>query len=210
MGAMSGPVGVVLAGGRSRRMGRDKALLELAGETLAARAARRLAAVCDEVGLADAGRGSVPGFPSLPDGAGQGPAAGILGAAAAYPGRALLVLACDLPDVPAGLLSLLAAAGASSAAPSGGAADWVVPRWSGGLEPLCSLFGPGALAALEERVLRGEMALHELAATSPLRIRYLDEALLLSCGEPARMFDNLNRPEDFELRRLRPEGELKG
>lgn len=200
-------MGVVLAGGRSRRMGRDKALLELAGETLVARAARRLAAVCGEVALADSGRGLVPGLPSLPDGAGQGPAAGILGAAAAYPGRCLLVLACDLPDVPIGLLSLLATAGAAD---EECAADWVVPRWSGGLEPLCSLFGPGALVALEARVLRGELALHGLAETSPLRIRYLDESLLLSCGEPEVMFHNLNRPQDLERRSRRAEGELKG
>ncbi|HKV11494.1 MAG TPA: NTP transferase domain-containing protein, partial [Thermoanaerobaculia bacterium] len=59
------PVGVVLAGGRSSRMGRDKAGIVLEGETLAARAATRLAAVCPDVAVADAGRGILPGRPSF-------------------------------------------------------------------------------------------------------------------------------------------------
>ncbi|MGH9361785.1 MAG: NTP transferase domain-containing protein, partial [Thermoanaerobaculia bacterium] len=44
-----GVLGVVLAGGASRRLGRDKARLAAGGETLAARAAAKLATVCGEV-----------------------------------------------------------------------------------------------------------------------------------------------------------------
>ena len=78
-----GGVGLVLAGGESRRLGRDKARLD--GAALPRLAAERLAAVCAEVAVADRGRELVPGRPSLPDGVGRGPAAGILGGAAAYP-----------------------------------------------------------------------------------------------------------------------------
>lgn len=188
---MTEAVGIVLAGGRSRRMGRDKTLLELAGETLVSRAARRLAEVCREVAVADAGRGSVPGFVSLPDGPGAGPAAGILGAARAFPGRYLLVVACDLPDLAPGLLSRLA---------QGADADWLLPRWTGGLEPLCAVYGPVVLSHLEARVVQGEMALHALTETSSVRIRYLDEGELCPYGDPAVMFHNLNRPEDLSRR----------
>src|SRR6476659_8186021 len=100
------PVGLVRAGGESRRLGSDKARWDRAA--LPARAAGALAAVCAEVAVADRGRGLLPGRPSLVDGPGRGPAAGILGGAAAYPGRPLLVLACDLPRVPADLLAELA------------------------------------------------------------------------------------------------------
>lgn len=173
-------VGVVLAGGASSRMGRDKALLEIGGETLAAGAARRLGEVCEEVVIADAGRGLLPG--SVPDGPGQGPAAGILGAARARPGERLLVLAVDLPRVPVALMAELARSDA----------DLAIPRWTGGLEPLCALYGPAALAELEERVGRGRLDLRTLAETPGLRVSYLEA--------PGEVFLNLNRPEDLPER----------
>jgi len=186
------PVGVVLAGGASRRMGRDKTLLALsdAGQpaSLPAGTAERLAAVCAEVAVADRGRGLLPGLPSLPDGPGRGPAAGILGAAAAYPGRPLLVLACDLPRVPAALLAELARFEGY---------DWVVPRWAGGLEPLCALYAPAALAALAERAGRGLLAPHRLAEEENLAVRYLEGEDLARFGPPEELFLNLNTPEDL-------------
>src|ERR1700712_2612149 len=64
-GALStGPVGIVLAGGASSRMGRDKTRLALSGGTLPELAARRLAAVCAEVAVADGGRGLLPDLPT--------------------------------------------------------------------------------------------------------------------------------------------------
>lgn len=180
------PVGLVLAGGESRRLGSDKARLE--GAALPAGAVERLAAICAEVAVADRGRELVPGRRSLADGAGRGPAAGILGGAAAYPGRTLLVLACDLPRLPAGLLAELARPEV---------ADWVVPRWEGGLEPLCALYGPAALAALAARVNEGRFALHDLASEPGLAVRYLEGETLRRFGDPEEMFFNLNTPGDL-------------
>jgi molybdopterin-guanine dinucleotide biosynthesis protein A len=190
-GSRSGdPVGLVLAGGASSRMGRDKTRLEAGGLLLPALAARRLAAVCAEVAVADGGRGLLPGLRSLPDGPGRGPAAGILGGAAAYPGRRLLVLACDLPRVPIALLADLAGSRSERF-------DWAVPRWSGGIEPLCALYGPAALAALGRRVERGRLALHALLAEG-LAARVLEGEELARFGEPGEVFLNLNTPEDWE------------
>lgn len=186
--AGSAPVGVVLAGGASSRMGRDKALLVLDGETLVARAARKLAAVAGEVLIADRGRGYLPGYPSVEDGPGEGPAAGLLGAAGARPGRALLALACDLPEVPEALLARLAA---------GGGFDWVVPESERGLEPLCALYGPAALAALARRVGAGRLALNGLAEEPGLRLDRLGARELARFGAGARLFANWNRPEDL-------------
>lgn len=178
------PVGIVLAGGASRRMGWDKALLTVEGRGLPASAAERLAGVCAEVAVADRGRDLLPGLPSLPDGPGRGPVAGILGAAAAYPGLPLLVLACDLPRVPVELLAELA---------TNRLCDWAVPRWERGLEPLCALYAPAALALLAATGLR---APHRLAGED-LAIRYLEGADLERFGPPEEVFLNLNTPEDL-------------
>lgn len=172
-------------------MGRDKAVLEIGGETLAELAARRLGEVCAEVIVADAGRGVLAGSLSVPDGPGKGPAAGILGAARARPGRFLLVLAVDLPRVPVPLLEELARPGFDLRF------DLVIPRWTGGIEPLCALYAPAALAVLEARVGRGRLDLHSLADEPGLAVRWLEEAGIRRFGEPAELFVNLNRPEDL-------------
>ncbi len=201
-GGMVPLTGVVLAGGASSRLGRDKALLIAAGQTLAARAAAKLAAVCPEVVAADAARNLLPGIPSLPDGPGQGPAAGILGAAHARPAHSLLVLACDLPDVPVALLTELAVLGRKASGeknPGGeetGRPDFVVPRWSTRLEPLCAFYGHAALEALARRVARGRFAPHELADEPKLVVRFLEEPDLARFGDPAALFLNLNSPLD--------------
>jgi len=185
------PLGVVLAGGASSRMGTDKASIRWRGRSLAEHAARRLQVACSEVVVADRSRGLVPGVPSVDDGPGRGPAAALLGAAHSAPGRALLALACDLPAVPVSLLEELLRRGARSGA------DWVLPRTVRGIEPLVSLFGPRALAALEEEVRAGRYAPRELLVRGDLRIELIEGEALARHGDPEVLFTNLNHPEDL-------------
>ncbi len=193
------PVGIVLAGGASRRFGRDKATLEIARrqegeagvETLAGWAFRRLAEVCGEVAVADGGRGVLSGGTTLADGPGRGPAAGLLGAARAFPARSLLVLACDLPAVPVQLLAKIAQVAAE------GDFDLVLPRWEEGAEPLAAFYAPKALAALDRRVAAGSYALYDLAEEPGLSVARLSEADLLPFGPPHEIFANVNTPEDL-------------
>jgi len=144
--------------------------------------------VCDDVVVASAGRVLVTGAEHVPDGEGQGPAAAILGAAAHRPGRALLVLACDLPRVPVALLERIAAT----------PGDWVVPRHPGGLEPLCALYRPRAVTALAAQVARGDLALHRLAGDGELAVRYLDPEAIADLGDPRQLFANVNSVADLE------------
>lgn len=183
-------VGVVLAGGASVRMGRDKALLPWQGGTLAGHAQARLATVCAAVLIADRGRGVLPGTRSVPDGPGAGPAAGLMGAAYAVPGRPLLVLACDLPAVPESLLLELVERGAG--------ADLVLPVTTRGPEPLVAWYGPAALAALAVAVARGELALHRLLAEGGLRVTRLEGLELARHGDPAVIFRNVNTEADWQ------------
>lgn len=189
----SPPLGVVLAGGHSSRMGHDKATLRVAGERLVDNAVRRLSAAGLEVIVADGGRGLVSTCASIADGRGRGPIAALLGAAAAFPDRAMLALACDLPWVPVELLAHIASWHRH--------ADWVVPRSAGRLETLCARYGARALGALARRADRGRYALHELSEDAALRIDYLEPAAIERFGSPETVFRNLNTPEDLELAR---------
>ncbi|HWD09331.1 MAG TPA: molybdenum cofactor guanylyltransferase, partial [Actinomycetota bacterium] len=112
---MSGLVlsGVILAGGGSRRMGRDKAVLVYEGEPLVVRVARRLASVCDDVVVASGDGARLgdlgPGLAQVADAlAGAGPLAGIVAGLEAARQALVAVVAVDMPDLDTALLSDLA------------------------------------------------------------------------------------------------------
>ena len=201
-------VGVVLAGGRSTRLGRRKAGLRLpglesdsAGPTLLDWAVTRLAAI-DRVGevviaAGNAGIEAPSTDYSIPvsvgtDGPGSGPAAGVLGAARARPGRNLLVLACDLPLVPVDLLSDLAASGADLAPAATDPGD---PR---SMNPTCALWTPPALERLAARVEEGDNRLYPLTRCAGLRVEPVDAGRF---GDPQDVLLNVNTAADWERAR---------
>src|SRR4051812_45370219 len=131
--------GYVLAGGRSSRMGRDKALLPFRGGGLAESIARsvRLAAGSAVV----VGRAELAGYPAIPDiYPGEGPLGGILTALRHSRAYWNLIVACDMPELtPAFLAELLDAADNADA-------DALLPAGpSGRLEPLCAVYHRRAL-----------------------------------------------------------------
>jgi molybdopterin-guanine dinucleotide biosynthesis protein A len=147
--------GILLTGGRSRRLGVDKARLVLDGETLAARAARRLSAVCTPV--VEVGDG-VSGLPALrEDPPGGGPLAALAAAGAHLRAQGVatpaILLATDLPGVDERLLCLLRDRPGEPTA---------VPRVGGRLQLVCARYGPDALLAAASLVAGGIRALHEL------------------------------------------------
>jgi molybdopterin-guanine dinucleotide biosynthesis protein A len=87
-------LGVVLAGGKSSRMGRNKALLDLQGRSLLEHQMALLAPLCARVVVS----GAVDGVEGIPDDcAHQGPLGGILTVAKRFPGWALLLIPVDMP-----------------------------------------------------------------------------------------------------------------
>ena len=175
-------------------MGRDKATLPLTvgGQrlTLGEHAGRRLERVTSRVVVAGRGRQDLGPWPSLDDGPGAGPVAGILGAAAAFPDVDLLVLACDLPQVPVSLLDALVKA-------PGGDLCW--PRWRRGVEPLCALYRPSALKVLAQRVTAGRFALQGLEREPGVEVVFLEGETLEAHGDPATLFANLNTPGELAM-----------
>ena len=185
-------VGVVLAGGRSRRMGRDKALLALDGSALVRRAASVLSAVCEQTVLAVApGRrySSVPLVHVEDRLADCGPLAGLEAALAWAAPRSVLVLACDLPRVEAALLRRLLGAGGGSLPASRPCAR--LASRDERLQPLCGLYSAACGEVFSELLDNGERSvLRALESIDSMRVAFDDID-----PDP---FLNVNTPADFE------------
>ena len=187
-------LGVVFCGGASRRMGRDKALLELAGETLLARAARVLADVTPRVCLASGSEVRYPelGLECLVDAQpGAGPLAGLVTVLERIEREGLdfaCVLACDMPRAsPAVFRELLARARAEDA-------EVALVRTQAGLEPLCGVYRVRCLAAVRAALARGARRMDSFHGD--VRLVTLDERAL--GGDCARNLSiNLNTPEEY-------------
>ncbi|NNK49379.1 MAG: molybdenum cofactor guanylyltransferase [Gemmatimonadetes bacterium] len=193
-GPRSDILGVVLAGGRSRRYGSDKAFAELGGVSLVQRAARTLMPLVDRVVVVanDLDRHSAEEQTVRPDlVSGIGPLGGLHTAVAwaAEEGmRGAVVLATDMPFVPTPLLEDLA----STLEP--GAAVLPASRGPRGFEPLCAAYDVGCLPAIEAAIEKGDRAVISFLPAVDLRI--VELARVSSYGDPDTMFFNVNRPED--------------
>ena len=152
---MTATAGILLTGGRSRRLGVDKATLVLDGETLALRAARRLGATCAPVVEVGDGVSGLPALRETPPGAGPLAALAADGAWLREGGHETpaLLLAVDLPHVDEPFLRWLCD---RLGAPT------VVLRVDGRLQPVCARYGPDALVAAGSLIAGGVRALHEL------------------------------------------------
>ncbi len=182
---------VILAGGRSRRMGQDKALLPCRGTTLLARQVqlvRELAPAEILVSGRDRTKHGAHGLPVLLDRfADLGPLAGVERGLGESRSPLLLVLAVDLPDMTARFLRELAAR-----CPAGGG---VVPRTRLGLEPLAAFY-PRTMLPIATAMLRARQA----AMTEFVR-RGIEAGLLEEWRCPAEdepVFRNVNGPEDLD------------
>jgi len=178
--------GVLLTGGASRRMGVDKTRLVVNGETLAARSARVLAAVCDPV--VEVGPG-VSGLPAVQeDPAGAGPLVALLaGVGALGAPRSVVLLACDLPHVSTELLRLLVEWPGSGT---------VIPVVEGRFQYACARYGPAAFDEARAALRSGDTSLRAIAGAD---CEYVSEAGWQSVASPLT-FADVDTPED--LRRL--------
>jgi molybdopterin-guanine dinucleotide biosynthesis protein A len=172
--------GVLLTGGASTRMGRDKATLVVDGRTLASRTAELLSGVADRCVVV--GRG-VSGLDAvLEDPPGGGPLVAIAaGVAAVGTDRPALVVACDLPRLQTGLLRWLVDH------PSPGS---VVPLWEGRPQPLCARWCPAALHAVTGLVADGIRSMRTLVERS-------DTELVAPPRDMATALQDVDTPEQL-------------
>jgi molybdopterin-guanine dinucleotide biosynthesis protein A len=158
---MDSTAGFVLTGGRSSRMGRDKALLPIEGTLLVERTAERVRAAAGSATLVGVpARYAHLGLPVLPDlTEGSGPGGPIFGLHTALKTTGAdwnLVVACDMPGLTAAFLSeLLAAARQLGCA-------CLVPRTDSGLHPLCAVYHRRVSDAVEFVIKHKILKMHEL------------------------------------------------
>lgn len=181
--------GLILAGGSSTRMRRDKASLEYAGEPqldrVFALARRHLPEVYVSVRADQTGDRLRAGRPLVVDAFdGGGPIVGIRSALALRPDVAWLVLACDLPFLSDEVLRHLL----RERAPQGVATAYR-SRYDGLPEPLCAIWEPGAAAPLASWQSAGRSCPRKFLVNHPVK---LIEPL------EARALDNVNTPEEYQ------------
>jgi molybdopterin-guanine dinucleotide biosynthesis protein A len=184
----------VLAGGKSTRMGSDKAFVMLEGRTLLARALELARTVSDNVRIVGSAEKFAAFAPVVEDVFREcGPLGGIHAALRASSAELNLMLAVDVPFVPTALLRYLVERARSSDAIA------TVPRAGGGWQPLCAVyrreFGEGAEKALQG----GRYKIDALFAGA--NVQAIGEEELGRTGFAAGMFCNLNTKEELEAAR---------
>ena len=206
---MHDAAGIVLAGGRSSRMGTDKASLEWHGSTLLRRVTGLVARGVDGPVIVVRAPGQrLPPLPAeievVEDAAeGRGPLQGLAGGLAAIGGRATVAYlsATDVPLLhPSFVVRVIAALGADD--------DVVLPEIGGHRQPLAAVYRTSLLGVVQELVDAGRLKPGLLF--DRCRVRVMAEAALLSDAALARSdpglssAENLNAPDDYRRARALP------
>jgi molybdopterin-guanine dinucleotide biosynthesis protein A len=186
--------GVVLAGGKSARMGMEKAALRIGDETLLARIVRRLRLALPEVYVVGPPNlaALIPGAAVIPDEIpDSGPLGGLSTALAHAPSQHVFVIGCDMPFVePA-----LARAMARYAARYPGA-DVVAVRTLRGLEPLHAVYTQTCASAVRERLASAD-GRSLTALLERLNVKELPARIVARHDPSGRSTFNANLPEDW-------------
>jgi molybdopterin-guanine dinucleotide biosynthesis protein A len=184
----------VLAGGKSSRMGTDKALLQLGGQALIVHALALARSVTNDVKIV----GDPEKFASfgnvVPDKyAERGPLGGIHAALLSSATDCNLILGVDLPFVEPRFLSFLV----SEAETSG--AVVTLPSTGGHMQTLCAVYRKEFLGPAEVALAAGRNRIDALFPA--IRVRLINEQEVTAAGFNSSMFRNLNTPEEWEFAR---------
>ncbi len=188
---MPPPTAFILAGGRSSRMGSDKALLSLGEQTLLERALRMVSCVTPNVRIVGP-RSRYAQFGEVIEDIyqGCGPLGGIHAALKATATDLNLILSVDMPLMnPRFLAWLLQQA-------DDGQQLITVPAADGGQQPLCAVYRRAVMGVVEESLKNGQYKIGRLFAQVPTRV--ITEEEITAAGFLPAIFRNVNTPEEFE------------
>ncbi len=181
--------GIVLAGGRSSRMGEDKSLMRLNGKTLIEYSIDALRPICEKVIISS----NNPNYDftgcevwpdELPD---QAPIIGIYSCLKRSETELNIILSCDIPLMSASMIGFLLAKSADY--------DITVPVHDNGqIEPLCGVYKKSSLAILKEFIESGNFRLNDCIRSASYQFIPVDAQI--PCNTP-NLFLNINTPSDF-------------
>lgn len=186
----------VLAGGRSSRMGSDKALLALGEETFLQRTLQVASAAAAQVRIVGP-KERYARFGNVVEDiySGCGPLAGIHAALTVTGTDLNLVVSVDMPRMSAGFLRWLIQQAVH------GTELITVPEIAGGPQPLCAVYHKAARDAAERAIRNGDYKIGRLFAQVPTRVIGEDE--MVAAGFSPELFANVNTPEEYESCRPR-------
>ena len=181
---------VILAGGKSRRMGRDKALIRIGGRTLVEIMAERVSPLTDKVFISanNPETFSFLPFQAVPDlYPGQGPLSGLHAVMAEHVYTLYITLACDLPGLPASLIRRMLDVSEGF--------DAVIPRTSDGMaHPLAAVYRRTCLPVIEDALQKKANKFIDAFPGDGLRVRWMEP------GEGNFTYNdlaNINTPDDL-------------
>lgn len=187
--------GAVLAGGKSSRMGEDKAILSWRNKTMLENAVEILekqtigVVICSNNEMHD-----LKGKIRLQDRVeSNGPVSGIITALTYFSPESVLIIACDMPFVSHSIIYYLINEDDAKY-------DAIVYEHSGNKEPLCAIYHSAALTVIENAFREREFKLH--AILQRMNVKYLQPE------DPEKLpktsvFTNINTPDDYQKAKIK-------
>ena len=199
---------IVLAGGESLRLGRDKVLETIGNTSLLERVVFCLSFFDSDIIIVTANQRSLPqftGHPKLKIMAdiypGKGSLGGIYSGLVASASPYNLVVASDMPFLNRALLRYMIQLS--------GDFDVVAPRLGDLVEPLHTVYSKGCLATIESMLKQGNLSVHQLFTR--VRVRYVEDEEISQFDPEHLSFFNVNTEADLRMaRELAGEGEITG
>lgn len=185
---------IILAGGKSLRLGRDKALEEIGGKSLIQRVIERLSSLGNEIMVVISSSDQLPDlsvrrvvdvYP------GKGALGGIYSGLRAATSFHSLVVACDMPFLSIALLRYLMEGCTGF--------DIVIPRVAGNMEPLHAVYSKNCLTHIEAMLDEGRFRIADFFHA--VRVRYVEEAEIEKFDPERLSFFNINSEADLEQAR---------
>ena len=188
--------GVILGGGKSRRMGRDKRRLYWDGEHFLDRVCRLIANLFDEILVVTAEEDyDCSHLPvrlvtdKIPQ---KGSLGGVYTGLLEAKNSLIFVVACDMPFLVNESISRLCLEPAS---------DAVVVKLSTGLQPLHARYSKNCAPFIEHMIQKGDLKIQNLVTQPGLTVKIIEETLFDDIDPYRKSFMNINTPADLEFAR---------